>query len=319
MMESPNVDPRNRLNELTGKEWLQLSRSWWFQRGLGRGHPDTAIELQHPAPFSFRDVQKLIRLLTKRGMTVLDPFSGVGSTVKAAALTGRNAIGIEVSKRWVSLGRKRLQLEVPRDKRKGLALRQIHGDSRRVLPKLEGRSLDLVVSSPPYWTILTKDPDHKVIRTRVQQGLATQYTRRSRADLGNIPQYNVFLRALGTIVLGCRRVLKPGAFAVFVVGDFRHGPKFYPFHADFIQIAERKGLRLIAVVLLIQNGKRLFPYGYPFTLVQNIHHQYALVFQRPEDRRSTNRRQFRGGSAAPKTSNRARASTSHVPRRKEKS
>ncbi|EQD64143.1 DNA modification methylase, partial [mine drainage metagenome] len=107
------ADPRNRLNDLTGKEWLQLSRSWWFQRGLGRNHPDTAIELQHPAPFSYLDVQKLIRLLTKPGMTVLDPFSGVGSTIKAAGLCGRNAIGIDVSSRWVKLGKKRVLHEVP--------------------------------------------------------------------------------------------------------------------------------------------------------------------------------------------------------------
>jgi DNA modification methylase len=289
-MITAKVDPRNRLNDLTGKEWLQLSRSWWFQRGLGRGHPETAIELQHPAPFSFRDVQKLIRLFTKRGMTVLDPFSGVGSTVKAAALTGRHAIGIEVSRRWVTLGRARLVKEVSRARRQGLRLRQIQGDSRRVLSDLAGRSVDLVVSSPPYWTILTKDPDHKTTRARIQLGLATRYSRRSRADLGNIPDYGNFLAALGTVIRGCRRVLKPGAHAVFIVGDFRHGPKFYPFHADFIRLAEREGLKLTGVFLLIQSGKSLFPYGYPFTLVQNIHHQYALVFQRPEDRRVGRRR-----------------------------
>jgi DNA modification methylase len=284
-MIAVGVDPRNRLNDLTGKEWLQLSRSWWFQRGLGRGHPETAIELQHPAPFSFRDVEKLIRLFTKRGMTVLDPFSGVGSTVKAAALVGRHATGIEISKRWVTLGRTRLTREVPREKRRGLHLRQLHGDSRKVLSKLEPHSVDFVVSSPPYWSILTKDPDHKVFQARVQRGLATRYSHRSRADLGNIPDYRTFLSALGSVLKGCRRVLKPGAHAVFMVGDFRHGARFYPFHVDFIRIARRAGFDLTGVVLLIQSGKSLFPYGYPFTLVQNIHHQYALVFRRPPGRR----------------------------------
>lgn len=284
-MIAAGVDSRNRLNDLTGKEWLQLSRSWWFQRGLGRGHPETQIELQHPAPFSFHDVEKLIRLFTKRGMTVLDPFSGVGSTVKAAALAGRHATGIEISRRWITLGRERLTKEVPREKRKGLRLRQLQGDSRKILSRLDPHSVDFVVSSPPYWSILTKDPDHKVLQARLQHGLATRYSRRSRADLGNIPNYRSFLAALGNVLKGCRRVLKPGAHAVFIVGDFRHGAKFYPFHVDFIRIASRAGLELTGVLLLIQNGKSLFPYGYPFTLVQNIHHQYALVFKRPLGRR----------------------------------
>jgi DNA modification methylase len=296
-MISSKVDPRNRLNDLNGKEWLQLSRSWWFQRGLGRGHPETALELQHPAPFSFRDVQKIIQLFTKRGMTVLDPFSGVGSTVKAAALIGRNATGIEVSRRWVTLGRARVTAEVGARARDGLRLRQIQGDCRKVLPVLKPRSIDLVVSSPPYWTILTKDPDHKTAR-RVRLGLATRYTRRSTADLGNIANYPKFLSSLRTVVRGCRRVMRPGAHAVFIVGDFRHGPKFYPYHADFIRLAEQAGLELTGVFLLIQSGKSLFPYGYPFTLVQNIHHQYALVFRRPRNRgsRPGDRLQRRSGA-----------------------
>ena len=74
------VDPRNRLNELTAKEWIVETISVWNQRGLGAGHPDARIERQHSAPFSFTDVSRLIRYFTKSGQTVLDPFVGVGST-----------------------------------------------------------------------------------------------------------------------------------------------------------------------------------------------------------------------------------------------
>lgn len=300
-MMTRGVDPRNRLNDLTGKEWLQLSRSWWFQKGLGRGHPETSIELQHPAPFSFQDVQKLIRLFTKPGMTVLDPFSGVGSTVKAAALTGRNATGIEVSRKWVSLGRARLRKEVPPSRRRGLQLRQIHGDSRKLLRRLEANSVDLIVSSPPYWTILTKDPNHKTRESRIRFGLATRYSRRSRSDLGNIQDYPRFLAELGKVVRGSSRALSRTGHAVFIVADFRHGPRFFPFHVDFIRIAEKSGLRLTGVFLLIQSGKRLFPYGYPFDLVQNVHHQYALVFKPRETHRN---RHASGTKSARKTGRR---------------
>src|ERR1017187_5068512 len=75
---TPSVDPRNELNDLTAREWIPETVSVWTQKGLGAGHPDAQIERQHPAPFSFTDVGRLIRFFTKPGAVVLDPFVGVG-------------------------------------------------------------------------------------------------------------------------------------------------------------------------------------------------------------------------------------------------
>src|SRR5579872_6495516 len=63
------VSPRNKLNDLSAREWMSESVSVWTQRGLGAGHADAQIERQHPAPFSFTDVARLVRMFTKRGMT----------------------------------------------------------------------------------------------------------------------------------------------------------------------------------------------------------------------------------------------------------
>jgi DNA modification methylase len=71
-------DPRNKLNDLTSTEWIPETISVWNQKGLGAGHPDVKIEKQHPAPFSFTDVARLIKFFTKKDNTVLDPFVGVG-------------------------------------------------------------------------------------------------------------------------------------------------------------------------------------------------------------------------------------------------
>src|ERR1035441_10654879 len=68
------IDPRNQLNDLTAREWIPETISVWNQRGLGAGHGDAQIERQHPAPFSFTDVGRLIRFFTKPGALVLDPF-----------------------------------------------------------------------------------------------------------------------------------------------------------------------------------------------------------------------------------------------------
>jgi DNA modification methylase len=281
--------PVNRLNDLSGKDWIQFSRSFQYQSGLGKGHRDTRFEALHPAPFSFKDASRFIRQFTKSGMTVLDPFCGVASTQKAAALLGRNAIGFEISRRWANLGRQRLETEVPKGVRQSIRLRVVNQDCSKGLRLLRPQSIDFVITSPPYWNILNKDPDKKIIEQRVKRGLATRYSR-SPSDLGNAAGYPVFLRKLTKIIRACRRVLKSQRYAVFIVADFRHGSRFYPFHADLVRCAERAGLALKGITVMIQSQKRLYPYGYPSTFVQNIHHQYALVFQRPSPGNSRSRR-----------------------------
>ncbi len=92
------VDPRNVLNDLNGKEWLPETKSFVYQKGLGSKHPHAQIEKQHPAPFSYQDIEKLMKFFTKQGQIVLDPFSGVGSTNKSLCLNNRKGIGIELSK-----------------------------------------------------------------------------------------------------------------------------------------------------------------------------------------------------------------------------
>jgi|10_taG_2_1085330.scaffolds.fasta_scaffold00110_11 hypothetical protein len=39
-----SIDPRNKLNELTAKEWIPETISVWTRKGLGAKHPDTKIE-----------------------------------------------------------------------------------------------------------------------------------------------------------------------------------------------------------------------------------------------------------------------------------
>lgn len=50
----------------------------------------------HPAPFPIALADRLIRMFSFVGDTVLDPFTGIASTQIAAAKCGRNSIGIEV-------------------------------------------------------------------------------------------------------------------------------------------------------------------------------------------------------------------------------
>lgn len=271
------VDPRNALNELTSTEWLPETVSVWNQKGLGANHPDAQIERQHPAPFSFTDVSRLVKFFTKRNEIVLDPFVGVGSTLKACAIEGRNGLGFELNPRYAELAEERLRVEV-RDTASTLVQQHVRvGDARELIKSVPENSLDFVVTSPPYWNILHKE-DHKAKQERKDHALDTRYSDDKR-DLGNISNYEDFLNDLAAILGSCGRALKPKKHMAVIVSDFRDKSRFVMFHADLAKALEKYQIELRGLTVLYQRHKRVFPYGYPYAYVPNIHHQYILILQ----------------------------------------
>lgn len=277
MHDPQKVHPNNTLNELTSVEWIKETVSVWTQRGLGAGHPDAQIERQHPAPFSFTDVSRLIRFFTKTGQVVLDPFVGVGSTLKACALEGRRGVGFELNPRYAALAEERLAKEA------GTLFTALHpqevriGDASTLLEELSSDSIDFVLTSPPYWNILHKE-DHKARQERIANGLDTRYGDDER-DLGNIQEYEAFLERLSGILGACTRVLKPRKYMAVIVSDFRHKSEYVMFHAHLAEALKPHGFQLRGITILCQRHKRVFPYGYPYAYVPNIHHQYILILQ----------------------------------------
>ena len=283
------VDKRNTLNDLNGTEWLPATKSFLYQKGLGSKHPHAQIERMHPAPYSFQDIEQLITFFTKKGMKVLDPFGGVGSTAKACETNGRYCTSIELQETWHELAKERLNLEVA----DGAADKHdfIQGDAKEVLKGLEDSSFDFMVTSPPYWSILNKKADHKVKNERISNNLATNYSDGDERDLANVEDYNEFLKTLvDDFFMQSARVLKPKGYMCLVVSDFRHKSEFISFHSDLIQAMNHKltddgyQMSLQGVKILIQNHKSLLPYGYPFAYVENIHHQYILIFRKMESK-----------------------------------
>lgn len=285
LSDSKPVDPRNSLNDLNGSQWLPETKSFFYQKGLGAKHPHAQIERQHPAPYSFQDIAHLITFFTKKGMRVLDPFGGVGSTAKACELEGRLCTSIELQPRWRDLAVQRLEIEVG----KGTSQKHdfILGDSRTELRRFADSTYDFMVTSPPYWSILNKKADHKVMKERVANNLATNYSDDDANDLANVESYEEFLKILvDDVFLECARVLRPKKYMCLVVSDFRNKSEFISFHSDLIQAMNKRKtsdgyqITLQGVKVLLQNHKTLLPYGYPFAYVENIHHQYILIFRK---------------------------------------
>lgn len=63
----------------------------------------------HPAVYPSYIIQELIKLLSKKGDTVLDPFCGSGTTCLAAKTLERQFIGTEINPEYVNLANQRLK------------------------------------------------------------------------------------------------------------------------------------------------------------------------------------------------------------------
>lgn len=83
------------------KEWFQ--QIWSGLTGASTRH--------HPAPYPLDLAERLIKMFSFVGDTVLDPFMGTGTTVVAAAKSGRNSAGIEIDPHYFDMARKRIENE----------------------------------------------------------------------------------------------------------------------------------------------------------------------------------------------------------------
>jgi len=71
---------------------------------------DGKIDNSHPTVKPADLTEWLVRLVTREGQVVLDPFAGTGTTLKAAKDLGREFIGIEQQARWADVARVRAGL-----------------------------------------------------------------------------------------------------------------------------------------------------------------------------------------------------------------
>lgn len=78
----------------------------WFQQ-IWTGVTGASTR-DHPAPYPLELAERLIRMFSFVGDTVLDPFLGTGTTSVAAAKWGRNSLGFEIDKDYHEYSRKRL-------------------------------------------------------------------------------------------------------------------------------------------------------------------------------------------------------------------
>src|SRR6266496_5568742 len=101
--EKPGVR-ENKLNELSGTEWIKFTKSWFVHRPEPRGDQ----KIRHPASFPESLVREFILFFTKRGQIVIDPFLGTGSSLVAAVDADRSGVGFEIVGKYAEISKRRV-------------------------------------------------------------------------------------------------------------------------------------------------------------------------------------------------------------------
>jgi len=122
-------------------------------------NPKAKERVGYPTQKPILLIERIISLVTLPGDIILDPFAGSGTTLVAAQLLGRDAVGIDVSPDAVELARKRLDNPVKTSSellRKGResyvqsdddALAFLHGI--KFVPVQRNRGIDALLNSAP--------------------------------------------------------------------------------------------------------------------------------------------------------------------------
>jgi DNA modification methylase len=277
-------DERNRINDLTGREWKYATKSV-----IAEGYPPDLqhdLRSEHGGQKPPRLCAELIGRFSKAGDAVLDPFAGVGGTLLGASLcehegTGlREAVGFERTERWVEIYREALERENERRRARGdspLADQDMrHGDCTELIDDVADDSVDLLLTDVPYWNMDEREQTRNERRTR-ESNLGSF----DAADRSADPRTKAdWLADMADAFDRFADAVAPEGHAVVFIGDMYREQSYEFLSADLARAIESNTpLTLAANLIWYDPTKDLHVYGYPFSFVPSMVHQNVLVFR----------------------------------------
>jgi site-specific DNA-methyltransferase (adenine-specific) len=98
---SPSTIQRglSMLNKEEMQSWMRSS--WSDIKG-------ESTRTGHPAPYPTVLAERLIKMFSFAGDSVLDPFAGTGTTALAALMCGRHSVSVEIEPKYLAIANQRL-------------------------------------------------------------------------------------------------------------------------------------------------------------------------------------------------------------------
>jgi len=201
----------------------------------------------------------VVLLYSAPGDTIVDPFAGHNSRMELCIKAGRSYIGHDISASFMEFNRKRARYL--RERYLGLTIELVEGDSRYM--QVADEAGDFTLTSPPYYNLEDYGDEPE--------------------QLGNAKTYEVFLRMLARVAKENFRTLKPGAFCVWFVNDFRADGRFHPYHIDTFNLLRAAGF-VEWDMMIVDFGPPIRAAFATQVVSQQIlpkRHEYGIVMRKP--------------------------------------
>lgn len=281
--ELDRVKRKVGFNGLSPSEWAVLSKNVWNDLSS----PRNKFQLEHGAVYPVKLAERLIKMYSKEGDTVLDPFLGIGTTLIAAQNLKRHGIGIELNPKFAQIAEKWLI------ENRGLFLDEfsykvINDDCRNLKQYIREDSIQVTVTSPPYANFIRKSIEdrtttHKNSVITFENKSAVKPYSNDKRDFGNLP-YQKFLEEIKSVLKANCEVTKNGGYSAWVVKDYRDTKNkipYIPFHSDLARVGEEAGFKFHDLIIWDQTGQRkLVLLGYPSVFYTNQNCSFIVVFRK---------------------------------------
>ena len=261
---------KNQVNDLTGKEW-----QYWTKSVINKQYPPNfqhKLRNQHGGQKPPDLCADLIRVFTKEKMLILDPFAGVGGTLLGASLCNREAVGVEINKKWIDIYEEVCDIENVKKQK------TIIGDSKKVLKQLKPNSFDMILTDVPYWDM---DKTEKSKNKFKKVGELAKENKKSKLSAFNDKEQSKeeWLKEMGEVFKLTFPLLKKDKYLVVFIGDMYKNGRYHFLSNDLANI-ENTGYTPKANLIWYDVSNKLSIYAYCYQFIPSMIHQNVLVFRK---------------------------------------
>jgi hypothetical protein len=263
----------NRVNDLTGREWV-----FWTRSVITKPYPPNmqhALRSRHGGQKPPELCADLLRAFTKEGQSVLDPFMGVGGVLLGATLCGRKALGVELNPEWIEIYREVCELE-------GIAPQEtIQADARDALHGLAGRCFDCILTDVPYWKMDTAARSRGTFKRVGEQARPARASKLSAFHGVSYASKADWLERMREIFELAADSLKQNGYLVTFIGDMYRENRYHCLSAELAAVLSSiRRLAWKANIVWYDVSKKLHLYGYQYSYIPSLIHQNVLVFRK---------------------------------------
>jgi DNA modification methylase len=199
--------------------------------------------------------ENIIRYWSMKGSVVVDPFAGRVTRAIVTTKLEREYFGYEITPNTYKRSLNHFN-------KHNVNPTLYNGDGIK-LGNTKDNTADLVFTCPPYFNIEKYESCDN--------------------QLSDIKDYTKFMDTMNECVVNVKRVLKEGAFAVFVVADFRIGGELKSFSSDLIRSFKDNDMIHWDTIIMenISPFATLTAYQAACKRYVPKTHEYILVFRKP--------------------------------------